>query len=242
VAPGFRGRLVRAACWVAFLGLPNLILFVGHAVEQPLRELTARGVCGQGSVLGKRIVYRSKGGSTHFVRYSYTVGGRSFTREDSVSPQDHAGLNEGSSCQVYYLPDHPETCCLGRPGPQLQRGIASVLFLAGIAGGICAGFLVYFEARFRRERALAREGEPILGRITDHGVAKSKNGVRYWARYCFTASDGEERTSWHYIPQFVYDELPLGIPVTVLVAPVNAGRHLPLYAFKDVRILQEPVN
>jgi hypothetical protein len=238
VAWNSRARWLRTAAWVSFLFAPNIILAWGWQSGEDLRALVAEGKSTFGRVADVR-TSTSRGGRTYHVGYTFEVAGTDYHGRTTVPGSDFATFIRGHQCPVTYLPQRPETNYPGRPGPELQRHNQAAVSLALIAGIGLGIWLVSLEFAVRRECDLARNGEPAVGRVTDHGQSRGRNQTYYWVQHEFKSAADEVITDWHYVPLRLWETLRPGLSITLLFDPARPRRHLPLYAFKYAYIVEE---
>ncbi len=238
VAWNTRARWLRTGVVAGLLFAPNALLVWGWDSGKDLRELAARGETITGKVVEKTF-YLSRGGTVHKVDYSFEVRGRDYRDTANVSPEEFPTYSRGGPFRVTYLKDQPATHCPGHPGPLLQRHNENFVYYALVAAAIFGAALGWVEFRLRRERFLAREGEPAVGRVTERGTTRTKNRTLYWVSHAFTAPDGEPLTGWHYVTSPIYEQLRPSARVTLLFDPARPQRHLPLYAFEYAYIVED---
>jgi hypothetical protein len=218
----------------------NLILVFGYFAGSNLRALDDTGV----QITGK-VEYRwqtsSRNGSVNHISYVIYVDGKRRIKETTVSWDIYYNLKEGGPCAVTYLPADPDINCLGAPSPQLVSLNKTFLTIAGIIGLAVGVMVACFEVSLRREIRLATHGLATVGLIIDNGSQRTKNGTVYWSRYEFSSPTNEHARGCHYIPYNIWGLIPRGTPVTILYDPECPSRHMPLYAFKRVRVLHEDV-
>jgi hypothetical protein len=232
-------RLVRGTLFLALLAVPNVVLLHGESTARPLRQL-AQGPSGQ-SVTGKvsGVARRGSKSRTYWVYYTYEVGGRRASGSAQVSHSVYAACRKDSPVQVTYLPTHPETHCLGRPEDRLSEQNQSCVRTALLlAAGLGIG-LAWLEFSLRRQLALARRGVAVVGKISERGQTRTKNGYTYWVYYRFTPLEGRTATTWVSVNRSTWDYLAPGTAITVLYDPDHPRRHRPLFAFNRVRFLPE---
>jgi hypothetical protein len=238
VAWNKRARWQRTAAWACLLFAPNIILLWAREAGEDLRALVARGQHTLARVDDVR-VSNSKGGRFCNVHYTFEVAGIRYRGQRTARAGEFPNIAKGLQWPVTYLPDRPETNFPGLPGPELQKQNQTAVFLAVLTTFGCAVWVICLEFAVRRERFLAREGEPTIGRIVERGETRSKNGVQYWVRHQFMSSPDEHVTDWHYVPRSLWETLRPGLAVTLLYDPERPGRHLPLYAFKYAYIVED---
>jgi hypothetical protein len=237
VALNTKGRIYRVGLVCGLLFAPNAILAVGWFTGEDLRELEKRGEMVTGHVVAKH-VSSGRGGPRYRVQYSYEVAGRVYGDSINFSKDESASLTRGDPYPVTYLPDRPQTNTPGRPGPRLRRHNENSVQFAALAAVVLAVVVVGFEFALRRERFLAREGEPVIGRITECGTTRGRNSVNYWVRHEFDSPGDDFVTDWHYVPHGMWERLRPGLRVTLLYDAACPKRHLPLYAFKYAYIVE----
>jgi hypothetical protein len=238
----FWTQFKRCALLAGLLLGPNVALVVGYLSGNELRLLRDSGTEITGKVEYKNITRGGRSGPTYRVSYLFKVDGQNQFKDTTVTKQEYDRLTEGGAVMVTYLPSDPKINCLGSPSHHLNNRIETTLFLAGL---VAAGFGIAFicvEIAVRREIHLATNGLGTVGRIVDSGSQVTRNRTtRYWARYEFSSPVNKHAGSWHYVPQFIWDCIPRGQTVTILYDPQNPSHHLPLYAFKYVRVHAVPV-
>jgi hypothetical protein len=228
-------RLYRGTLFLALLAAPNVVLLYGESAARPLRELTAGGQSVTGKVSG--VAARGSKSRTYWVYYTYEVGGRRIAESSQVSHSVYAACRKDSPIQVTYLPAHPETHCLGRPEDRLsEQNNKYVRIALLLAAGLGIG-LACLEFSLRRQLALARQGVAVVGKISERGQTRTKNGYHYWVYYRFTPLEGRTATTWVSVNRSVWDYLSPGTAITVLYDPDHPRRHRPLFTFDRVRFL-----
>jgi hypothetical protein len=238
VAWNNRARWLRTIAWAGLLFAPNIILLWARETGEDLRALDARGIHTLARIddvrasTTKRVRYYN-------VRYTFAVAGTSYHGQRTAQASEFPNAAAGRQWPVTYLPDKPETNFPGRPGPELRKHNETAVFLALLATFGFAVWVACLEFTVRRERFLAREGEPAVGRIIARGETRSKNGVQYWVRHQFTSPGNDFLTDWHYVPRSLWETLRPGLAVTLLYDPERPGKHLPLYAFKYAYIVDD---
>jgi hypothetical protein len=232
-----RARFTRAVLVCALLFAPNGILAFGWIMGEDLRDLEERGKPVLGRVTEKASASR-RGGATYQIGYTYEVNGREFHNRRPVSIADYNAVERESSYLVTHLPDRPETHTPGRPGPALEQHNEASIRFALVASAILAVLCVGFEFALRRERLLARDGEPAIGKVTERGTTKTRNRLLRWVRHEFISPAQETVTDWHYVPEALWDKLRPGLRITLLYDLANPKRHLPLYAFEYAYIIE----
>jgi hypothetical protein len=238
VALNNKARTLRASALAGFLLVPNAILAWGWVSGEDLRDLEARGQTVTGQTTGMTYHF-SRRTKIYKVEYAYEVRGRNYRNSTEVTALEYSTFTLKHACSVTYLPENPQVSYPGRPGPPLQRHNEMTVVFAALAGGILAVLLTALEIGVRRERYLAREGEPVVGHITDRGTSRARNRTNYWVYHEFISPADEPITAWHYVPAFLWERLRPGLSVTILYDPANAKRHLPLYAFKYAFVVEQ---
>jgi hypothetical protein len=226
-----KARVLRAAVIAGLMLGPNAILLGGWFSGEDLRELEARGRVTNGQITETSIRHHRRS-QEYLVVYSYELNGRSYRRTESVTHAEYARHSRGKPCEVTYLPDRPDVSYPGSPRPPLERHNDTTVVFATLAAVGLAIWLACVVYLLRRERFLAREGEPVVGRVTDRGEQRRKQQTLYFVYHEFRSPADRTVTSWHYVPRTLYERLRPGQRVTVLYDPANPNRHLPLYAFK----------
>jgi hypothetical protein len=226
-----KARLLRTAVIAGLMLGPNAILLGGWFSAEDLRELEARGRVANGQIKETTIRHHRRS-REYVVTYSYELNGRDYRRTVSVSPGEYARHSRGKPCEVTYLPDRPDVSYPGDPGPPLGRHNETTVVFATMAAIGLAIWLARVVYVLRRERFLAREGEPIVGKVTDRGEERRKQQTVYYVYHEFRSPAEQTVTSRDYVPRSLYEILRPGQRVTVLYDPANPNRHLPLYAFK----------
>jgi hypothetical protein len=230
-------KVYRGIALAAFLIVPNAILFFGLAIVQPLRDLEAGGQATDAVVTVRYTTRGSKGGTICWVRFCYTVDGKPYLRDMSVSAQEYARLREGDALPVTYLPADPNNYCVGKPGDHAERQIRLVfLWAVGTALALAVLFL-YLHISMSRELYLARNGVATIGRITGKEATRRKNGFTYSAHYGFEPDGLSPRHGTKTLAMDVWLYLCVGLRVTVLYLPENPGRFQLLCGFDHVRFL-----
>jgi hypothetical protein len=231
----------RGVALAAFLVVPNVILYFGLAAVQPYCDLEAEGRTTQAVVTGRYTARGGKGSSRYWVRFSYTVDGKPYLREMSVSGEEYVLLREDqSSVEVTYLPSDPDTYCVGRPGEYVQRQTRLVFFwVVATALALALVFLCY-QISMSRELYLARNGVAVLGQITGKELTRGRNSCTYWVRYAFEPEGLPMRYGVKTLARDVWDYLCVGLRVTVLYLPEKPGRFQLLCGFDHVRFLAAP--
>ncbi len=242
VALNPRARRLRAAALLALLILPNVFLFWGRTAGEPLRALVNGGQMTRGRVTRKSTTHQSRGGTTYRVAYVFEAGGREYHAEPVVTQAEYSALSLDAPCDVCYLPGHPDTNCPGNPETQLRRHNTTAVAVALVFGVMCAVWLGWVQFAIGKEWRLAREGEPAVGWVADRGTTRTKNGMTYWVSHQFVSPADETPSGRHNVPYAVWQQLTPGMRVTLLYDPANARRHLPLYAFRYARIVDEPLE
>jgi hypothetical protein len=226
-----KARVLRAAVIAGLMLGPNAILLGGWFSGEDLRELEARGHVTNGQITETTIRHHRRS-REYVVAYSYEVNGQDHRRTVRVSPEEYGRHSRGKPCEVTYLPDRPDVSYPGNPGPPLGRHNETTVVFATMAVVGLAIWLTCVVYVLRRERFLVREGESVVGRVTDRGQQRRKQRTVYYVYHEFQSPAEQTVTSWHYVPQSLYETLQPGQRITVLYDPANPKRHLPLYAFK----------
>ena len=237
VALNRKARFYRTALLCAVLLAPNGILAWGWVAGDDLRALEDRGQSVLGSVVDKSS-RSGRGGKTYFVTYEYDVNGRNYRDTRSVSADEYTAAEKNASYFVTYLPERPATNTPGRPGPRLQQDNENTVRFAIMATAALGVWYLWFAYLLRREQSLAREGEAVIGNVTERGTTRGRNQISYWVRHQFTSPADETITDWNYVPSSLFDRLRPGVRITLLFDPANAKRHLPLYAFEYAYIVE----
>jgi hypothetical protein len=230
-------RIQRVALLATLLLAPNVALVIGFLSGADVRALKASGVQTTGKVECLWETRSSRNVSTYHASYQITVSGKTYLQETTITKAESDRLREGSSCVVTYLPADPRTSCLGSPSQQLNQRIDLTLFLAGLVVVLAGVGLTCVEISVRREIRLATHGLATVGLIIDNGMQRTRNGHVYWARYEFSSPVDEHARSWNWVPLFIWEQIPRGTTVTILYDPDRPSRHMPLYAFKHLRLL-----
>jgi hypothetical protein len=230
-------KVYRGVALAAFLIVPNAILYFGLAIVQPLRDLEAGGQATEAVVTSLYTTRGSKGRTIYWVRFCYTVDGKPYLREMSVSAQEYARLREGDGMPVTYLPADPNNYCIGKPGDHAERQIRLVfLWAVGTALALAVWFL-YLHISMSRELYLARNGVATVGQITGKEATRRKNGFTYSVRYAFEPDGLSPRHGTKTVAMDVWLYLWVGLRVTVLYLSENPGRFQLLCGFDQVRFL-----
>jgi hypothetical protein len=238
VAYNTRARRLRTVATLCFLLVPNAFLGWGWASGNDLRALVDHGKGTFGRVTETSISY-ARSGRIYHVGYTYDVDGTTYHERTTPGADEYASFVRGRTCLVTYLPEQPRTNYPGRPGPELQRRNQAAVSLAVFMAVGLGAWRVWLEVTMRREFALARDGEPFVGRVVDVGQTRGKNRMYYWAAHAFQSPSDEPVSDWHYLPRGVWDHLRAGKSITLLYDTANPRRHLPLYAFKYAFICEE---
>jgi hypothetical protein len=219
---------------------PNAVLAIGWFSGQDLRDLEARGQSTIGRYADKTSS-SGRSGTSYRIYWAYEVNGRNYRTYGSASANEFHAATRDSSYPITYLPDHPETSTPGRPGPQLRVHNETTVWIAAAIAVVMVVWAPCFGWVLQRERSLAREGEPAIGRITELGYTSRRNNgtIYYWARHEYFTPADDVCGTWHYVPKYLWDQLRNGMRITLLFDPANPKRHLPLYAFKYVYILDQ---
>jgi hypothetical protein len=230
-------KVYRGIALVAFLVVPNAILYFGLAIVQPLRDLEADGQATEAVVTSRYTTRGNRGSTNYWVQFRYTVDAKPYNKEMSASAQDFARLREGDAVEVTYLPADPNNYCVGKPGDHAGRQIRLVfLWAVGTALALAVVFL-YLHISMSRELYLARNGVAILGQITGKEAIRRKNGFTYSVHYAFEPEGLPLRYGTKTLAMDVWLYLCVGLRVTVLYLPENPGRFQLLFGFDHVRFL-----
>jgi hypothetical protein len=238
VAWNAKAHRLRVGVFLGLFLVPTGILAFGWLTGDELRALEDHGRSTTGEVTEKT-TWSHKNSRTYRVRYSYEAAGRSYSNSADVSSNEYAAFTRGERCPVVYLEDKPNISYPGRPGPVLDRQNTTTVVMALFAAVAFAIWLGCVEFFVRRELWLAREGETAVGRIIERGTTQQRRQTLYWARHEYTSPSQQICSSWHYIPQLIWENLHPGLRVTLLFDPANPARHMPLYAFKYAYIAEE---
>jgi hypothetical protein len=231
--------MLRFALWAGFLLVPNFFLAIALTEGDHLRELAANGRSTTGQVVGKSSHSRGRSGRTYRVQYQFQVDGKVYQGEDEANWSEYLAAAKGRPCAVTYLPEHPETHCLGPAGQRLQRWDDGYLLFALLSAVGLGGVLAWKEFALRRELRLARWGEAVVGHVTDRGSSRTRNGGRYWAGYRFASPVDDRASGRSYVSSSVWSYLRPPLPVTVLFDPERPRCSRLLCAFRNVQFLPE---
>lgn len=145
---------------IILVSLPGLLTEV--------RLATLKTAQTKGEVLDHRIS-RSKKSTSYYVRYQFTVDGRTYEREEAVSGSEYNSYEVGGSAPITYVAGDPNTSHLGENGIRWAEMMPAI-----IMGGFSLIFLVVWMGsslpHYLRIRRMKRDGQLLLGRL------KSSNG------------------------------------------------------------------
>jgi hypothetical protein len=231
-------RTYRLLAVCGLLLTPNLVLFCGFLAGDDDRALKAQGRSVTGTVVGQDFRYARRGPATIDVHYRYEVNDRVYTGTVNLSQTDAKAYRVGGDIALTYLPSEPQTHCVGQPQARLVSTNSVTLVLAAAAALGFGWWLLAHEWQLRRETRLAERGHAAVGLVVDHGAVQGRHVTTYWTRYELSTPTDERATGWNNVPQIIWAQIPRGTRVTILYDPEHPSVHLPLYAFRWVRLLE----
>lgn len=195
----------RAGCALWFVRLfllPHTLVGIGIlcAALWTTGIFLAVGVFGSsydGVIVKKDASRAVKGTKGWYVKYTYTVDGREYATEVSVSKERFAEINEGDAITVRALESSPESGPWPRvPGHWPITELGGKWIITLFWNGIMSVFLWNMYVRPWRIRRLVRWGWPTEGIIRDVQMKTGKGSTSYRINYEYAScpvdgSDGQ---------------------------------------------------
>jgi hypothetical protein len=177
--------------------------------------------------------HSSKGGTTYIIDYSY---GDRFTDHQEVNYAEYQRLKIGMPLAVkaFTVSSHSFSLLSDPLAPTLRQLGFFALFNC-IWNGIMSVFVWNFYVLPWRRKWLARNGEPIMGRVTSKVSLPGKNGKTYTVKYSYVSSDGLARLGEMTVEAEAYKRARSGQDVIVLHDSMKPG-HSAVYEFGEYRV------
>lgn len=188
------------------------------------------GTSSTGNVTGRHTKPSSKGGPTRFIDYAY---GNRIADHQQVAFNDYQRLATGSPVKVRSLTiaGHSFSLLIDPLAPTL-RDIGFLAFFSCFWNGVVCIFVWTLYVLPWRRKWLARNGEPVVGRVTSKVSLPGKNGKTYSVKYDYASSDGLARSGEMPIEPIAYEETREGQNVIVLYDPMKPN-HSVVYEFGE---------
>lgn len=189
------GSNMRLLVMITILGLICAALGVGMA-SYALNEQAVQDALAKNGVQALATVtdgHMTKGRSTtYYLTYSYDakINGQlqNFTNEEIVSAYLYDSTAIGAHVSIRYLPDDPATSrIVGESSNNFFLVAIGIAFLVG-----AVYMIFYFIRQYRRDRALERDGQIIMGSIVKSSISGVGNKRQVHIQYTFNSPFGAE--------------------------------------------------
>ncbi len=217
LSSGARFRLIFPGCFMMMFVLCGLT-FLSFVLNETYQSLliSIQGVAAEARYTDRRI---SSGddSDTYYVTYEYTVGGRQFSHQQSVSRTLYDNAEIGGRVQILYARSNPSIAKVVGTN-QIQWFIVGFVFLwNGIVWLIVIGLI----NQYRLEKLLEREGKMLKGKILDVSHSTDSDGdLTLHVKYEFQSPESGKLLSKHERAQrndLKHNQMPLfGTPIHVL--------------------------
>jgi len=181
-----------ARSWSAYT-VPLIFLVIMFAVTlmtlpnyQLVTALESRGRSVTGAVANKRYTVSTgkSRSTTYYLAYTYTVAGKSYRIEQSVSSGIYNMNNVGGQVTVSYLPENPAQARLG--GDDKDDGGIISGFYGTVAGWVAFAITCIFCLNhILRNLRLATQGQLVTGRVIGAHMSRNKNSYTLALTYAF---------------------------------------------------------
>jgi hypothetical protein len=164
---------------------------------------------------------RGKGGRSYYVHYTYQAGGRQFEDRDRVPHDVYTRTTVGQ-----HLPGRTLSL-MGSQNSALEAGSSDALgmmFFALVWFALTAAAVYAGIIQPRQIRHVLQTGSTTTGVITDKRTRKHKQSRSYYLEFGYEPPNHSPITRTQKVSRAVYDEVPVGQPVTVVYDPAKPKR------------------
>lgn len=225
--------------WLLFLGVMVPLTTSGWNELSQMRMLGARGETTSASIIDHHVTYGKH--TVYILDYVFEAEGEVISDSAVVSHLEYQQTRDSGPLTITYLPGNPHVHRVGT----VNRAGFEVTLAGWLVGGtltflLLGGLLAKAEMLFRRTRRLLRDGQAVIGVVTERKekTYQGKYGPQttYTLCYRFPTPQGEQ-AGQATAPRLLSDQFPPSAALTVLYDAKSPRCNQPYQALTEAQIV-----